>query len=1269
MSSDPDDTRDHISQAVREGEKSEKVKAVAHKGYRFKKWTKDGDIYSDDIEIRAEAEKAEYIAWFEEDVEDTGEAQGTGSDPVSGVPAKTEGDDSADEEEDAQAQPDDDRKVPGGNAVEAGTETEAVENASDAAAGTAEEVLTALPANLSTEAGTVITYTVTFAANVPAGASTSCTGSMDDQSFAADEKKALSANGYSLPGYDFAGWNTKADGTGTAYSDEEPVGSLSDDGSTITLYAQWNAREYRVIFHGGDIGGEHVQKALFDQPGTLDTYSDSAFGWDSGSKALRGWVSTGFANFYRDGAGFLNLCGEPRPNGSLAEVNLVADWVQNGQIIVTIAKDGVPQEGLSDNIKLVNADETEFSLPISYKDGKYVFDTSQASQQGSTTPAPLPEGKYVISFGVNVSGSTTYPKVSATIDYEADSASSVVFNFYTLSLKNDPVQVKLRFGGEGSFGISSGSLVVPDGSTVTIRITYLDPEYMFDRYTADGVAPIWEDGDPTKAEQTIPIRGRTTITAHVVPKEYSVTVEGGTADVATAKAGDTVTITANEPEEGMSWVQWSMKDGIDFAQTDGFETTFTMPARDVTVHAVFKEITPSVLDDQVYTGEAFTPTFGLFGVTFDGVDAVFPNYYDLSYEDNVDAGTAKVTVTMKEPYAGTKTVTFRILPADISGATVEVPGQIYSGTELTPEPTVTWKGRKLVKDTDYTLSYDKNLHAGTAAVIVTGKGNFDANTTATGMFEIAQAAMTITGLPQTYTYNGQDQGEGDTVYEDPAELAGKVSAEGLRDGDLLASIVLDGQGNDAGKYEIAVNNASIVNAAGDNVAGDYDITYESGTLTIERAGATITVDSASKAEGGNDPSFTGSVEGLIADGDLGRITYYRTNNDETPGTYEKVITAKYTDNKNYDVAVKNGDFTIRNVYTLKWLDGDGSVLQENTYIEGEKAPVYEGKDPVKPATAQYTYKFSGWDKGTVDGKTTTYKPLFNGTVRQYNVTFVDYDGKTILKEAAAYDYGTAADKIVQPDEPTREADEQYAYTFAGWTPKIAVVTGNATYKATYRKTPVPAEKATLTFDLAGGTLAGRTGRITIEAGVGDTIKLPGAPERTGYTFKYWKGSQYKAGAEYTVTGDHTFTAEWEKTEEEGKTYTVTFDPNGHGRAPAAQTVEEGKKASRPKDPTADGYIFGGWFTDRECRKAFDFNAAITKDVTLYAKWTKKKSSESDGSSKKSTTRRSTAAGGTSGSGSKGAETGDENRTGLWLILATASLLGLILAAVKKKQSR
>ena len=65
---------------------------------------------------------------------------------------------------------------------------------------------------------------------------------------------------------------------------------------------------------------------------------------------------------------------------------------------------------------------------------------------------------------------------------------------------------------------------------------------------------------------------------------------------------------------------------------------------------------------------------------------------------------------------------------------------------------------------------------------------------------------------------------------------------------------------------------------------------------------------------------------------------------------------------------------------------------------------------------------------------------------------------------------------------------------------------------------------------------------------------------------------------------------------------ITFDVNGYGTAPADQTVYTGDKLE-VAEPTAAGYTFGGWYTDKELTKAFDVeNDAISGDTTLYAKW-------------------------------------------------------------------
>lgn len=71
-------------------------------------------------------------------------------------------------------------------------------------------------------------------------------------------------------------------------------------------------------------------------------------------------------------------------------------------------------------------------------------------------------------------------------------------------------------------------------------------------------------------------------------------------------------------------------------------------------------------------------------------------------------------------------------------------------------------------------------------------------------------------------------------------------------------------------------------------------------------------------------------------------------------------------------------------------------------------------------------------------------------------------------------------------------------------------------------------------------------------------------------------------------------------------YTVTFNLNGEGSsAPSSQTVVKNGKASTPSDPTPPtGKHFDGWYREAGCTNAWNFSTdVVTKDTTLYAKWT------------------------------------------------------------------
>ena len=68
-----------------------------------------------------------------------------------------------------------------------------------------------------------------------------------------------------------------------------------------------------------------------------------------------------------------------------------------------------------------------------------------------------------------------------------------------------------------------------------------------------------------------------------------------------------------------------------------------------------------------------------------------------------------------------------------------------------------------------------------------------------------------------------------------------------------------------------------------------------------------------------------------------------------------------------------------------------------------------------------------------------------------------------------------------------------------------------------------------------------------------------------------------------------------------QTYTAQFDTNGGSAVDNVKTDKNGK-IERPADPTKEGYIFVGWYSDSKLTKPFDFSAELTANSTLYAKW-------------------------------------------------------------------
>lgn len=123
-------------------------------------------------------------------------------------------------------------------------------------------------------------------------------------------------------------------------------------------------------------------------------------------------------------------------------------------------------------------------------------------------------------------------------------------------------------------------------------------------------------------------------------------------------------------------------------------------------------------------------------VKINGTTLVSGTDYVLSATNNINAGTAAAVLTGKGKYAGaSRSVSFEILPAQISSASISCADQVYTGIGIAPIPTITYKGKTLTVGTDFYMSgYSNIVNIGTASFTVKGKGNFTG--TASGTFKI-----------------------------------------------------------------------------------------------------------------------------------------------------------------------------------------------------------------------------------------------------------------------------------------------------------------------------------------------------------------------------------------------------------------------------------------------------------------------------------------------------------------------------------------------------
>lgn len=209
------------------------------------------------------------------------------------------------------------------------------------------------------------------------------------------------------------------------------------------------------------------------------------------------------------------------------------------------------------------------------------------------------------------------------------------------------------------------------------------------------------------------------------------------------------------------------------------------------------------------------------------------------------------------------------------------------------------------------------------------------------------------------------------------------------------------------------------------------------------------------------------------------------------------------------------------------------------------------------------------------------------------VTFDSRGGTALGQEPAS------VGGLLDPPEDPR----YLGYVFTGWYKEEAcknkwqfetgVVQGDMTLYAGWTE-----DMVTVTFDAKGGSSV-----QSQQVQRGQKAQQPKAPIRSGFTFDGWYHTEFAPKAwdfDRAIYGDMTLYARW--TADPGTALTVTFDSQGGSVVPA-QTVMAGGKVTKPMDPAKTGYLFGGWFRDREGLVPWDFDVDVVQDsITLYAHW-------------------------------------------------------------------
>ena len=354
------------------------------------------------------------------------------------------------------------------------------------------------------------TYTIEYMKNKPSKASHEVAGSTAFSSHTYDQSKALTANGYSLTGWHFCGWAKTATGA-AEYTDGASVKNLtSANGSTVILYAVWQANTYTIAYNRNKPEGASGS-ITETMPQVTHTYDQSKV-LTKNDYSLTGWHFCGWAETKNGEVKYTN--GEEVKNLTSANggtVTLYAVWQANTYTIKymqnkpskashEVAGSTAVSSHIYDQSKALTANgysltgwhfrgwaETE-NGEVKYTNGQEVKNLTSANGGAVTLYAVWQANTYKIVYNSNTpetaSGSITETMPPVTHTY--DQSKALTANGYSLTGWHFCGWAKTKTGAaEYTNGQKINNLTDKDGGTVTLYAVWQAKTYTI-KFNTDG---------------------------------------------------------------------------------------------------------------------------------------------------------------------------------------------------------------------------------------------------------------------------------------------------------------------------------------------------------------------------------------------------------------------------------------------------------------------------------------------------------------------------------------------------------------------------------------------------------------------------------------------------------------------------------------------------------------------------------------------------------------------------------------------------------------